>query len=408
METNPNLTSGLAGGTHITGAPLTTTLAEKASPQLMLNAIDQAVVKVRPMATPLDQISRLGHVRSVDAMEVDYYSVDTRADTDIIISVARATDVENAQGEIFLVKVQHPSRFEPSDTFALMQPDQNGVDEDIVYITDKRPDGILVCICSEGSLQEGMTMKSIVRMGRAATQLDVQTPQFSALPLKSTNYCQIFKMQIEQSLVMKMSHKEIGWNFTDQQEAAVCDMRLGMEKQFLFGKKTKIYDPIKAENVTLTEGIWYQAGRDIEVPAELSQDDIVELLRQIFTQNSGSRRKILFAGSRLIAALNRLDYTHVITARDQVTAWGIDFTQLISKFGRLYVVYSDIFDTMNIPGGGLVIDPEYIQKHVFIPFSAQTLDLRGSGQRNTEAIVLTEASCLTLRYPETHARITMA
>lgn len=410
METNNNnhIAAGLAGGNHITGAPLTTTLAEKAQPGLVLNAIDKAVVKVRPMATPLDQISRLGHVRSVDAMEVDYYSVDTRADTDIIVSVARTSDVENARGDIFLVKVQHPSRFEPSDTFALMQPDHNGVDEDIVYITDKRPDGTLVCICSEGSLQEGMTMRSIVRMGRAATQLDVQTPQFSALPMKSTNYCQIFKMQIEQSLVMKLSHKEIGWNFTDQQEAAVCDMRLGMEKQFLFGKKTKIYDPVKGENVTLTEGIWYQAGRDIEVPSELSQDDIVELLRQIFTQNSGSRRKILFAGSRLIAALNRLDYTHVITARDQVTAWGIDFTQLISKFGRLYVVYSDIFDTMNIPGGGLVIDPEYIQKHVFIPFSAQTLDLRGSGQRNTEAIVLTEASCLTLRYPETHARITMA
>lgn len=33
----------------------------------------------------------------------------------------------------------------------------------------------------------------IVRMGRAAAELDVQTPQFEAMPKKSSNYCQIFK-----------------------------------------------------------------------------------------------------------------------------------------------------------------------------------------------------------------------
>ena len=232
------------------------------------------------------------------------------------------------------------------------------------------------------------------------------TSCFSALPVKNTNYCQIFKMQIEQSVVMKLSHKEIGWDFTDQQEAAVYDMRMGMEKQFLFGKKAKVYDPRKQETVTFTGGIWDQAGKDIDVSLEdFDSRALVDLLRNAFTDNSGSRRKVLVAGSELIAALNRIENTHVITARDQVTAWGIDFSELQSKFGRLYVVFSDIFDVMGMPGNGIIIDPEYIQKHVFIPFNAERLDLRGSGQRNTEAMVLTEASCLTLRYPEAHARV---
>jgi hypothetical protein len=224
--------------------------------------------------------------------------------------------------------------------------------------------------------------------------------------VKNTNYCQIFKMQIEQSVVMKLSHKEIGWDFTDQQEAAVYDMRMGMEKQFLFGKKAKVYDPRKQETVTFTGGIWDQAGKDIDVSLEdFDSRALVDLLRNAFTDNSGSRRKVLVAGSELIAALNRIGNTHVITARDQVTAWGIDFSELQSKFGRLYVVFSDIFDVMGMPGNGIIIDPEYIQKHVFIPFNAERLDLRGSGQRNTEAMVLTEASCLTLRYPDAHARV---
>lgn len=246
----------------------------------------------------------------------------------------------------------------------------------------------------------------IIRLGRAATQLDVQSPQFSVLPQKKTNFCQIFKMQIEQSMVMKLSHKEVGWDFTDQQEAAVYDMRLGMEKQFLFGKRMKVYDYLKQENVTLTEGVWTQAGKEIHTElATLDAKALVDILRKTFTENSGSRRKILIAGSDLIAAINKIDAQRVITARDQVTAWGIDFSELISKFGRLYVVFSDVFDSMGMAANGIIIDPEYIQKHVFIPFNAERLDLRGSGQRNTEALVLTEASCLTLRYPEAHARV---
>ena len=79
-------------------------------------------------------------------------------------------------------------------------------------------------------------------MGRAASELDVQTSQFEALPVKSQNYCQIFKMQIEQSTLLKMANKEVEWDFSDQEEVAIYDMRLSMEKSFLFGIKQNIFD----------------------------------------------------------------------------------------------------------------------------------------------------------------------
>ena len=72
MENQRNhLTDGVSNGTHLSGLPLTTEIADIAAPGLLTNAIDQAVVKIRPMATPIDQISRMGHVRSVDSMDVD-------------------------------------------------------------------------------------------------------------------------------------------------------------------------------------------------------------------------------------------------------------------------------------------------------------------------------------------------
>ena len=403
MENSKNyLTDGVSNGVHVSGVPLTTEVTNQAVPGLLTNAIDKAVVKIRPMATPIDQISRMGHVRSVDSMDVDYYSVDTRVDSDSVISAEVSAESAGDDNPLYVLTVSHPSRFEATETFGY---GADGVDS-VGYVVEKNADGTLLCASVKGDLSELASGGKIIRMGRAATQLDVQSPQFSALPVKNTNYCQIFKMQIEQSVVMKLSHKEIGWDFTDQQEAAVYDMRMGMEKQFLFGKKAKVYDPRKQETVTFTGGIWDQAGKEIDVTLNgFDSKALVDMLRQAFTDNSGSRRKVLIPGSELIAALNRIEHTHVITARDQVTAWGIDFSELQSKFGRLYVVFSDIFDVMGMAGNGIIVDPEYIQKHVFIPFNAERLDLRGSGQRNTEAMVLAEASCLTLRYPEAHARV---
>lgn len=391
-----NESEALTVGT--TGMPLTTDLADEAAPGLVTSAIDAAITRVRPMATPLDQISRLGHVRPVDSMVVDYYSVDTRPDSAEVISAKEGTDAPEGY-KCYTLTLDTKGCFEPTDTFTI-----DGASGETGYVAAKADDGSVTVYvpaaadCSGGS--------RLLRMGRAATQLDVQSPQFSALPVRSTNFCQIFKMQIEQSVVMRMSHKEIGWDFSDQQESAVYDMRLGMEKQFLFGRRAKFFDKTKGENVMLTGGIWHQTGKEINVALSgFGSSDLVDMLREAFADNSGSRRKVLIAGSELIAAINKIEHTHVITARDQVTAWGIDFSELQSKFGRLFVVYSDVFDIMGMPGNGMVIDPEYIQKHIFIPFNAETLDLRGSGQRNTEALVLTEASCLTLRYPQAHARI---
>jgi hypothetical protein len=400
MEKQNNLVTGFDGGTHVTGAPLTTDLAQAASPSLLRNAIDRAVTKVRPMATPLDQISRMGHVRQVDALEVDYYTADIRKDTSKVIGVSHVATLDDGFYKLRF-KVEDPTLFEPTETIFINDGSNSNYTG---YVSVRNDDSIeVICKLTEEDLDG---CKSIVRMGRAATQLDVQSPQFSVLPHKRTNMCQIFKMQIEQSMVMKLCHKEIGWDFTDQQEAAIYDMRLGMEKQFLFGEKMKIFDPEKNENVTLTEGIWTQAGKEINVTIDkFDSNALVDLLRESFTGNSGSRKKILIAGSGLIAALNKIENQKVITALDQETIWGIDFNALQSKFGRLYVVFSEVFDVMGMPNNGIIVDPEYIQKHVFIPFRADRLDLRGSGQRNTEAMVLTEASCLTLRYPQAHARI---
>ena len=71
------LIAGTDGGKHVIDGPLTTDLTHEGSPDLLLNEIDQQIVKIRPMSTPIDQISRYAGSKHSGSMVVDYYSVET-------------------------------------------------------------------------------------------------------------------------------------------------------------------------------------------------------------------------------------------------------------------------------------------------------------------------------------------
>lgn len=117
-ENKNSFVPGTTLGKHISGAPLTTDLADAASPGLLTNDIDGKIVKIRPMATPLDQISRLGHTRPVSSMEVDYYSVDTRIDRATVKEATKVSDLDDGMQRVRLA-VGEPEAFEVSDTMSL-------------------------------------------------------------------------------------------------------------------------------------------------------------------------------------------------------------------------------------------------------------------------------------------------
>lgn len=395
--------------------PLTTTETRQLSPELLRNEIDQRVVKIRPMSTPIDQITRLASTRPVNNMKVEYYSVETKPSTTSIMSITLSESPVNGHyvADITLAKA---GVFQPTDTaiFPTVEVGEDEVSNLIIYVLSADMDKIKAIAVnntvdgvSTFPTPSTLVKKKIIRMGRGATELDVQTPQFEALPHKDSNLCQIFKVQIEQSTIQRMADKEVNWTFNDQEEVAITDMRLSMEKSFLFGRRARFMLPDKNEEVTLTGGIWWQAGRDVGIKKDtFSEKDMIDLCRTAFTESAGSSKKILIAGSELIQMLHSLDHTKVLTANQVVTKWGIDFTEYVTKFGTLYIIMSELFDQCGHQADGMIIDPEYITKYVHTPLHIDRLDLRTSGVRNTEAVVATETSCVVLRHPDSHIRIT--
>lgn len=410
-----NATYQTQNGTHINGAPLTTLDTERHSPGLLRSEIDERITKIRPTSTPIDQISRLAGARRAGSMKVDFYSVDTKAGSSRTSNSTQEQTIPSTG--TFELEVDDAPIFSKSETVLIPSAIHTaGTYKNrplVCYVKAVSGDTITLRPVQIPAEADEVTIPAIargelvVRMGRAAGELDVQTVQYTALPKKDFNYCQIFKAQIEESVYQRLADKEVGWTFSDQEEVAIIDMRLGMEKSFLFGNRTRLQlEEGSEEEVFLTGGIWYQAGNDLSYnPSAFTTDELISMMRQAFSGGTGSTRKVLVGGSGLIEALNKLEYTKCVTNTDHQVVWGVDFTRLVSNFGTFYVAHSEIFDLCGMADHGMLLDPEYITKYSHLPFSAERISFREQGVRNTEGVVLTEASCLVLRYPQAHARI---
>lgn len=72
------LVTGVEGGKHVVNGPLTLDAVQESGSGLLLNEIDKQIVKIRPMATPIDQLSRCAGAKASGSMVVDYYNVEPK------------------------------------------------------------------------------------------------------------------------------------------------------------------------------------------------------------------------------------------------------------------------------------------------------------------------------------------
>lgn len=426
----------LATGAVVSGEPLTNDATNESSEELLQEYIDDEICRMRPMSTPIDQLSRQsGRVKKVDSFEVDYYSVDTKGVTSTVTEAYTAPTGEaggfaSAQSKLVTLKVADPDMFDISSTMRVIGI--KGFDED--GVTESREDLVLVVVAKDSTTQNPVVMAAngkkikssassyqegcvpsleagtkLLLMGRAATELDAQTPQYSLVPTKEQQLCQIFMMQIEQSTYNKIAKKEVNWNFSDLEEAAVYKMREGVENSYLFGVKRKLFDPNIKGYRYMTGGIWWQAGKSIEygtaADKQISEDELIDISREVFTGGCGNKKKILFCGSELLANLMKVKVTGIQNEPQSVQLFGLDFTSMKTRFGELLVLLHEQFDQAGMADYGFVLDYEYLTKGAHKPWERTELDLKKAGVRNTDAVVISEASCLYLKYPKAHARI---
>lgn len=432
---NAGLTEGSASGPNAGIATETFGRAEGAD-NFYLSDVDQRIVKIRPMATPLDQISRYAKASSADSFEVKYYSVGTRE-----IKCLTNDDVdEMVSGASTVLPVADVNMFTLDDTIRVVGvPAVTKADGTSYSNTDLNIPDLVLCVCGKdtqtnkpivyavnGALDnnnqpiyvpEIPSGTTLVRMGKACGELDVQTGRFNNIPTPEVQYCQNFMIQVEQSTFDKIAEKEVNWSFSDIEEDGIYDMRLAMENTYLFGVKRAI-NHVSKEGMTtwFTGGIWWMAGKDLVVGewnatkaiAEISDENLVDLAKDLFVGTGiGNKRKIIFCGSDMLAAFSKIK-SEKFRLKDSVEIWNLKFKSWDTDFGEILTVHHELFDVNGMSDCGFALDPEYLSKKTHVSWARYVLDLKKAGVRNTDAVVLQEVSCLYLRYAKAHARLRLA
>lgn len=405
-------------------------------PEFYTKDIDSRIVKIRPMATPIDQISRYAKAQSSDSFEIKYYSVGTRPIT------CKTTESISAQetGASVSLPVDDANMFTLDDTIRVVGVKAKYNYKGVAYDPDDEntPD-LVLCVCGRNDSTSMPTVYAVngnldtsgqsiwlpaipagttlVRMGKACGELDVQTGRFNNIPMPEIQYCQNFMIQVEQSTFDKIADKEVDWTFSDIEEDGIYDMRVCQENTYLFGDKHVINHTSKNGMSTwFTGGIWWMAGKDIEVGewdstkncAVISDDNLVDITKDLFVGTGiGNKRKILLCGSDMLSAFSKIK-SEKFRLKDTVEVWNLKFKSWDTDFGEVLTLHHELFDLNKMSDCGFALDPEYLSKKTHVSWSRNILDLKKAGIRNTDAVVIQEVACLYLRYAKAHARMRLA
>ena len=344
------------GGSDATAGIATETQGRAdGDPNFYMPDVDKRIVKIRPMATPIDQISRYAKSSSCDSFEVKYYSVGTReikcTTTEEVTAMASgaSTTLPVSDTNMFTlddtIRVVGVKGVTNPDTGQAYEPDDPNTPDLVLCVCGKDPSTNKPTVYAVNGAMDSSSKQPIwvpaipentvlVRMGKACGELDVQTGRFNNIPMPETQYCQNFMIQIEQSTFDKIAKKEVNWGFSDIEEDGIYDMRLAMENSYLFGVKNKIKHVSKDGMLTwFTGGLWYMAGKDIEVGvwdadqncAVITDDNLVDITKDLFVGTGiGNKRKILFCGSDMLAAFSKIK-SEKFRLKDTVEVWNLKF-----------------------------------------------------------------------------------
>lgn len=418
------------GNSGASSATLSETIADE---DFHVTDLDEKVMKIRPMSTPLEQITRGKGGRHINSPITKYYSVGTRP----IYTTLSEQVTKQASGDRATIKVTDKNVFTEDDTIRVVgvkgKNDENGTAYKeggivpdlmlkVVGIDEKTGDLTVFAINGEIEttsekpiwLPEIKNGARLLRMGKACSEFDAQTGMFTNLPTPEYQYCQNFMLQVEQSTFEKLWKNEANWTFSDMEEEAVYDFKLTRELSTMFGVKNAIQHASKKNQITyFTKGIWWMAGKDLDLghwendKLVIDEADLVDFSKDLFIGVASTKRKVLFAGSDLVAAISKIKSDR-FRAKETVAIWDLRFTSFKTDFGEVLMIHHELFDEAGMSNCGFALEDGYLEKRIFLAFEKNALDLKAAGIRNSQAVVLQEVSCLVLKNARAHARVQLA
>lgn len=428
--------------------------------------VDEVVLKINPMSTPLLQITSYASSSEIDSQEFEYWSVGPRVTRTVLTKDIAAA--QSASADRFEIEVADKGFVTKDDTIRVVgikgwkagsneaattagqsgatKTGGDGAEDLVLYVINvndqtgnpivavvngKKGLGFMCPVALTGSTTTsgGQTKDTpvegqvLIRMGKSCGEMDAQTGRFHNYPEPEVQYTQNFMFQVEQSTFDKMTSKKVKWDFNDIEEAGIRDMKIAQENTYLFGAKRKVRHSSKENNNQyFTGGLWWMAGKDITIghPSSteyeadgatakgvIQDDDLVTFAREVFVGSAGNKKKVMLCGSTMLERFGQIKSDR-FRLKETVDVWDLTFSRFHTDFGDILVIYDEQLDMNGMSRYGFCIDPEYIKKKVFISLKRTVLELIKSGQRNSSAVVLQEVAGVYLQNADAHARVKLA
>jgi len=247
----------------------------------------------------------------------------------------------------------------------------------------------------------------LTRMGTAFDELSVKNNSVVTSPTSDYNYAQKFITSVVYSNWMMNAQLFTNYSFSMVTNLALQDFRYGQEFSFMFGNRSEFTSSNKV--VRTTGGLEHFIDQTIEYGTgggntTITEANIVDFTKQMRVGNNGSDTRFLFAGSNLIASLNKgvmSDSTRFVQ-KEYDTVYGLSFTVLYSFFGTINVSYAPLMDQSDFIDKGFLLDMQYVDKFVFQPFRETQVNLWEIREQDGKSIDLVEACGLIVRNVDTH------
>lgn len=412
-------------GTITYGEPVSLDYALEHAPEVVKDTIDREVVVIKPHLTPLYTLGAKHAKKSKTAGspiikydEVEMLPMTTTVATAFITAgqTQAAIDLENND----LIAVNETLVFKNVDGYK-----ENGTDPDgwfVGYVKDTDTSGKPIIVPVNGK-ESGSVTNSIpelpagtivVRGARTGSEKQSRTAPLAVVPVQKEQYMQKMLIETEETtfFVLAQDNADVKWRKTEITDFAIAEHKMSTETDILLGKKRVVkipnkYNQNKPDATYFQEGVWWQAGRDFDLPRNATRADLISMMKTIFTGNYSSNTKIMFVGSDVNETINKIDYNQVIYPGKPGQVFGLDVQRIIYGQYTLVLVNEPAFDDSLMSDHALVIDEDYLYKYQH-GWRSIPLDNLKLGQSDSQSQVFIDTFGYVLKNAKAHCRIKLA
>lgn len=412
-------------------------VAREKSEDLLLAKYDRKIVQMGFGGTPLNAITRSVAAKTTKSMRYGYFSIDLRQNKGKLnmsggytipsIDVARGVG-----GTTVEIVVANAKIFDETDVIQFKgvtgwaeKKGGNYVELEgmcvnaLVRGVDTTTNKLKVQFINGYYDADGTKTTTLADgceiyiLGHAAAELDAATVPYTAMPTSNEQFMQKFMVQTVVGNVYSESEKNADWDKEDIDEMALQQFLMDVEKAYIFGAKGYMWDATTRQYTYTTSGIIEQMIENGSPVLHVYREDfddkkLIETVGDIFVGNSGSNTRYIFTGNPFATALFTLDdvikYQNV---NDTERKFEYDWRKIRVMSYNLLNMAHPMLDYMDRGNVALVLDKQYIERHVFRSLEETEVELKKAGILDAKSTVLCEISSIVLKYAKCHAMIVL-